>query len=76
MTSYHIVSLIAMVTGFFGFTNLTSLLQEKVVLDRICLAIDINREKVLHSEMVWSNVVEPFKQCPEPCVVYVRTFLL
>jgi hypothetical protein len=76
MTSYHIVSLIAMVTGFSGFTNLTSLLQEKVVLDRICLAIDINREKVLHSEMVWSNVVEPFNQCPEPRVVYVRTFLL
>jgi hypothetical protein len=48
------------------------LLQEKVVLDRICLAIDINREKVLHAEMVWSNVVEPFKQCPEPRVVYVR----
>jgi hypothetical protein len=26
--------------------------------------------------MVWSNVVEPFNQCPEPRVVYVRTFLL
>jgi len=50
MASYHIVFLIAMV---IFFTNLASLLQEKVVLDIICLAIDINREKILHSEMVW-----------------------
>ena len=73
MASYHIVFLIAMV---IFFTNLASLLQEKVVIDIICLAIDINREKILHSEMVWWNVGWAFQACPETGIVYVRTFLL
>jgi hypothetical protein len=59
MTSYHTVSLIALVTLSFS-TNLASLLEEKLVLDRICLAID-NREKVLHLEMYGEMLVEPFK---------------
>jgi hypothetical protein len=35
-------------------------LEEKLVLDGICLAID-NREKVLHLEMYGEMLVEPFK---------------
>jgi len=84
MTSYYIVSVICfkkyilypwLLWLFFCFTNLAILLQE-VVLDIIYLAIDINREKVLHSEMVWWNFGWAFEACPEPRVVYVRTFLL
>ena len=55
MTSYHIVSLITMVMFFFH--KFSQFVARKAILDRICLAIDINRKMVLHSEMAWSNVI-------------------
>ena len=38
------------------FHKFSRFVARKAILDRICLAIDINRKMVLHSEMAWSNV--------------------